>query len=456
MKHLHVRDAYEVNILKCSLEYKSINYNMMDFYKSNVTIIDSLFDFLTFPDGAVLLSAESSQVRIKDVTIRYSITYQSIINVENDSQLELENVLFTKNMFYYHVKFSAFYSLTSHSSAEVKKRTFSSNTGGSLYLSTYSKLSVKNCAFSTNMGDSTGVISSNGINTSLTLWCSKFYDNRVTGGDILAEATTVNILECIFFSGATSVDDYNISLKDQLYNALKSRLDGSREEYHGSIHTFAWIHQHTGFIARDSFFQGEGVVLKARTVVQAEFIKCTFTDKVVILKGSNRVNISVDSCRINGTRNEYEPVFSLTDNSRLYITNTNVTNHKIMFGAALMNISSSCMVSLEGCLYIGNTMDGHIEARNNTNISVYDSTFIGNEAFETRFGFSYITRGRIMIQNSHFINNTAGHGNVVRANESTVELVGNIIEGNSPSIIYAISSNIAITACTFSKNILVK
>ena len=87
--HLHVRDAYEVNILKCSLEDKSINYNMMAFYKSNVTIIDSLFDFLTFPDGALLLSAESSQVRIKDVTIRYSIPYQSIINVENDSQLEL-------------------------------------------------------------------------------------------------------------------------------------------------------------------------------------------------------------------------------------------------------------------------------------------------------------------------------------------------------------------------------
>ena len=118
--HLHVRDAYKVNILKCSLEDKSINYNMMEFYKSNVTIIDSLFDFLTFPDGTVLLSAESSQIRIKDVTIRYSITYQSIINVENDSQLELENVLFTKNMFYYHVKFSAFYSLTAHSSAVVK------------------------------------------------------------------------------------------------------------------------------------------------------------------------------------------------------------------------------------------------------------------------------------------------------------------------------------------------
>ena len=150
--HLHVRDAYDVNILKCSLEDKSINYNMMEFYKSNVTIIDSLFDFLTFPDGTVLLSAESSQVRIKDVTIRY---YQSIINVENDSQLELENVLFTKSMFYYHVKFSAVYSLTSHSSAVVKKCTFSSNTGGSFYLSTYSELSVKNCTFSTNMGDST-------------------------------------------------------------------------------------------------------------------------------------------------------------------------------------------------------------------------------------------------------------------------------------------------------------
>ena len=447
--HLHVRDGYEVNILQCSLKEKFINYNMMDFVQSSITIIDSIFDFLLCPDGSSLLRAESSKVKIKDVTIRQTSTFQDLIRVENNSQLDLENVLFTKNMFHDQSEFSAFVSLTSHSSAVIKNSTFSFNTGGCLYLSYFSKLSVQNCTFSTNMGVSTGVISAKGINTSLSVWRTKFYANIATGGDIHVEATTADVLECSFISASASVYNYNISHSDLLYNAFVRNLYDLKNTHR----TFVRIHQHTGLRVKDSFFKGEGIALEGETNIQGTFINCTFTDNTVVFKGGNRAIISLNSCRINNTRNEDESIISLTDNSKLYITNTKITHHDVSFGPVFMNISSS-YVRLKECLCMGNTFDLFIRAENNTNILVDDSTFIGNEAWLTKAGLFDITRGRIMIQNSHFINNTAGHGIVVRANESVVELIGNILEGNSPSVLEGIASNITIKATIFSNNIL--
>ena len=237
------------------------------------------------------------------------------------------------------------------------------------------------------------------------------------------------------------------------------------------------IYGYTRLLVTDSTFEGirktNNRALYADTSVRARFTNCAFTKNILILKGRNGELVYLERSKINNITNADHPIFFAYENCKLYITETEVSHGRVQILPLELDqvqpfiyFKSSCVVVLDRCLFSGNVMPGNVQALYNTNVSSFNSTFVSNEYIhelgmdffdtvitnESKWGILDVIRGFIVVKDSSFTNNTALTGTIVRGDESTMELIGNTMEGNSIGLIQATSSNITITASTFLRN----
>ena len=106
----------------------------------------------------------------------------------------------------------------------------------------------------------------------------------------------------------------------------------------------------------------------------------------MILKGRNGALVYLERSKIHNITNADHPLFFAYENCKLYITQTEVSHGKVEIlpleldqVQPFISFKSSCVVVLDRCLFSGNVMPGNVQALYNTNVSIFNSTFISNE-----------------------------------------------------------------------------
>ena len=152
-------------------------------------------------------------------------------------------------------------------------------------------------------------------------------------------------------------------------------------------------------------------------------------------------------------------MISLSNNSNAQITDSN-----IMFlsqnDQPFIKVSMNSSITITGCLYFKSSLQSHFLLSNDTIVRIYNSSFVHNIADSEEAAILSVDYGKLGIQNTIFIQNTARSNVILSARRSDIEVkdtnitLNNYIKEDLKSgfLISTIFSNLTFLNCNILNN----
>ena len=208
-------------------------------------------------------------------------------------------------------------------------------------------------------------------------------------------------------------------------------------------YTVLWnIHNFTSLTVTDSVFEADLgfnlIVLSATQNTHAIFTNCTF-NRISGFKAAHNTSVNISSSRITNCISTLQTAgfMDIAYNSLLFISNSNITNNKVL-ESPFANIQSNSSMVIENCSYDKNSMSSHLVASSST-ITISNSRFATNTVIVGApidvTGLMVVTASLIGLYNSHWFNNSikVHEGTMFTIRNSEMSMKGNIFANNTSS-----------------------
>ena len=231
--------------------------------------------------------------------------------------------------------------------------------------------------------------------------------------------------------------------------------------YLGGFRLF-WLYIYNSITIINSTFKGNTdfatrTVVAGRGYVIVNFTHCNFTDGLRIIDTWHSI-VTLTKCQmINATSKD--SMISLSNNSNAQITDSN-----IMFlsqnDQPFIKVSMNSSITITGCLYFKSSLQSHFLLSNDTIVRIYNSSFVHNIADSEEAAILSVDYGKLGIQNTIFIQNTARSNVILSARRSDIEVkdtnitLNNYIKEDLKSgfLISTIFSNLTFLNCNILNN----
>ena len=229
----------------------------------------------------------------------------------------------------------------------------------------------------------------------------------------------------------------------------------------GGLRVFTLYSGNT-IIITDSTFKGNAdfamrTVVSARDNAVATFVRCKFTGSLRIID-TRQSNVTFIKCQIINFTSE-DSFISLSDNSHLQITDSNIINLE-QNEHPFIKISSNSFITMTDCLYFNSHRKNNFLVGNYSTVRIYDSSFGNNTGDGYHAAILSVVFGELDIQNTIFTLNTGRRSIILSAYKSNIELrdtnitLNNYIKDELESgfIIYAKLSSLSFLNCLMLNN----
>ena len=162
-RELNVSDGYRITIFNSTINGSiMLEKTLVNIRNSELSIFNCMFRNLRKSNsGPAILYVEGSQVKIKNIQCENSHASNGLIQIENNSQLAVENSIFERNGYTFDVFSWAIVSIKFNTTVRISNCTFKDNKGlfGScLYCDNNTTVTLRNCFFANNSAVNGGVI----------------------------------------------------------------------------------------------------------------------------------------------------------------------------------------------------------------------------------------------------------------------------------------------------------
>ena len=316
---------------------------------------------------------------------------------------------------------------------------------------------IKECTFRNNIANLDGgviYIQSASVQISNSLIAHNYAHNN--GGVVMAkERSSVNVRNCVFKENKV-IPGGVVTIQ----NSVELNLDGSTFESLRSIDTqdvfiihsannssvfvqnskFNSKNQHKSSGLRGDIDSYVFSVLTATNFVSGTFTNCTFSNGAGIFAKNNTSVIVKNSRILDHDGREWSSPFYFSENSDLYLFNTNITNNNFINTLILIIAEFNSKVKMAGCFCSNNTFLANFLTANDAEVKITSSHFVYNSISNdfTPMALIYASDSLVSVETSVFRNNYLG-------NISPTWPV-------PPSILIFTASSVNVTACQFANN----
>ena len=260
--------------------------------------------------------------------------------------------------------------------------------------------------------------------------CS-FKENKVTRGGVIAIQNSVNLtLDGSIFESLRRIDTHDLFIIHFLNNSsvfvqnseFISKNDHKSSGLRGDIDSYIFS------------------VLAATNYVSGTFKNCTFRNGAGIF-AKNNTSIMVRNSRIiDHDSREWASPFYVSQNSDLYLFNTNITNNNFINTLILIIIEFNSHVTITKAFCSNNTFLANVLTANDAKVKVTNSYFVINTISKdfTPMALFYASNSLVSMETTVFRNNSLG-------NIAPTWPV-------PPSVLIFTASDVNVTACFFADN----